>query len=154
VPLKNKGGVMVEISSFLTSGLDGDELSTPHRVHFTPGTFSLYPLYRRLVETQGQFGRACRKDSLSLLEFELRIVRPMEGRYTDNATPPSIAITTCTPHEILLRYLRTRQKTFGFHKIRKIYYPKTLGFTGTATVPEFICLISSFSFLVEVTEEN
>jgi hypothetical protein len=63
-----------------TAALDG--VGGQHHASTTlpPGT-TMYPLYRRIVETQGRSGRV--RKILSLLGFDPRTTQPLASRYID-----------------------------------------------------------------------
>jgi hypothetical protein len=72
----------------LTSALDRGGWLTPRSGCFTPGKVTRYPLYKRLDEPQGRYGRV---GKISLpLGFDPRTVQPVASCYIDYAT---VAVT-------------------------------------------------------------
>jgi hypothetical protein len=86
-PCSHRGGVKVQLHSFLNSALDVGEWLTPRSGRFTSEKKKARsPLYIRLVGPRGWSGRAYRTQNLLLLaRFEPRTVQPEANCCTDCA---------------------------------------------------------------------
>jgi hypothetical protein len=80
MPRRPRGGVEVQLYSFVTSALEGVG-GQHHAPAALPTGKTRYPLYRRLGGPQGRYGRV-RKISSSM-EFDPRTVQPVASRYTN-----------------------------------------------------------------------
>ena len=77
-------GVGYSFTPSLTSALDGVMLKATPRLLYPRG-MTRYPLYRRLGESQGQYGRVRRISPPP--GFDPRTVQPVTSRYADCAVP-------------------------------------------------------------------
>ena len=80
------GGVEVQLYSFMTTALEGGEVSASHPGCSLPPGKTRYPLYGRLGGPQGQSGQV-RKIS-PLPGFDPQTVQPVASHYADWATRP------------------------------------------------------------------
>ena len=78
MPWRHTGGRKVQLHTFLTAVLDGDEWLTSFSGHLTIGKQPQYPLNGRLGGLQSQSKRFGEDEHLlPLMEFEPRTVQPV-----------------------------------------------------------------------------